>query len=149
MKKKKISEENEKKKIPIWKYILFGLFAISIYLIFLLNGINLIAIYAIPLAGFAIKIIVRLGKKWFGWNLNFLLSDEAKKKASEVIINAEKRGIKEGRKTGQKILGKIKSKWAKKEYQKKTGASKLEAHCAVSVAYGKVAKDNPKIFYNK
>lgn len=143
---KKENKDKEKRKISIWKYALFGLIAISLYFIFLLNGINLIALFAIPLAGFSIKQIVRLGKKWFGWNLHFLLSEEAQEKASEVIINAEKLGIKEGKKTGKKILGKIKSKWAKTEYQKKTGASKLEAHFAVSAAYGKVAKNNPDIF---
>jgi hypothetical protein len=135
-----------KKKIKIWKYILFGLIAGGLYAFFYFNGLNLISEYSKEIGALGMLAITKLAAKWFGWNLSFLLKEETAEKAGEAVKNAEKKGVREGRKIGKKIAGRIRVKWAAKKLQEETGCGKLKALFITQEVYRKMKKKNPELF---
>jgi len=134
-----------KKRIPIWKYIVFGGLIAGICALLFYGGLNLIEEYPIEIGGLGLLAIVKLAKE-LGLDLSWLLKDEVKEKAGKAIIAAQKKGLREGLKLGKEIAGGIKHKWAAKKLAEETGYSKLKANLIIKTAFRKTKKENPELF---
>jgi hypothetical protein len=136
----------KKQVTRLMKYAAFWLLAIGAYILFYVNGFNLLTEYPKEIGGAFLYLFFKLGSKWFGWNLKWLLKDSVAQKAGESIINTQEWAIRTGAAAGEKIVGKIKRRRAKTRLARVGNMSSLKAGIILSMVYPSVRKEMAQLW---
>lgn len=137
------------KKTAFLKYVIFGVIIIGTYILFYLNGLNLIEEYPAEIGGIILLGISKLASKWFGWNLSFLLKDEVKNKVGKAIITAERKAIKKAKTMKNNPSGKDKNKWAIEILNNYYGIHKAKGKLLIAMMFPKFKKQTDKLWITK